>query len=250
MDTSIKLITLNIEGDRHLDRVIPFLQKENAHVVCLQEVLQSNVELLKKELQMFGEYEPTLAYKEPKDFKGLLTLTRMKPTAITKEYYAKAEGDIPVFTGNLEFNLNRLLMTIEIVKDDTPFKIINTHFTWTKDGMPNDTQRRDFGAMTKLLEKHGEFVLCGDFNMPRGLGLWDELAKMYKDNIPSNVITTLDENLHKVKSLRYVVDGMFSSKDYMVSDVNIFDGISDHKAVIGTVKLCHPDEGRDPLTQR
>jgi exonuclease III len=69
MDTSIKLITLNIEGDRHLDRVIPFLQKENAHVVCLQEVLQSNVELLKKELQMFGEYEPTLAYKEPKDFK-------------------------------------------------------------------------------------------------------------------------------------------------------------------------------------
>lgn len=236
MDISIKLITLNIEGDRHLDRVIPFLQKENADVICLQEVLQSNVELLKNELQMFGEYEPTLAYKEPNDYKGVLTLTNVKPEATLKEYYAKALGDIPVFNNDLSFNLNRLLLTFQIIKDTIPFKIINTHFTWTHDGKPNDLQRRDFEAMTNLLKSKEEFVLCGDFNMPRGLGLWDELATMYKDNIPADVISTLDENLHKVKSLRYVVDGMFSTKGYNVSDVRIVNGVSDHKAVVGIIK--------------
>ena len=41
----IKLITLNIEGDKHFNSVLPFLQEQNADVVCLQEVFELDLDL-------------------------------------------------------------------------------------------------------------------------------------------------------------------------------------------------------------
>jgi exonuclease III len=32
----MKLININIEGDKHFDTVIPFLEKEKPDVLCLQ----------------------------------------------------------------------------------------------------------------------------------------------------------------------------------------------------------------------
>ena len=43
MSVSLKLISLNIERSKHLDRVIPFLQKESPDVVCLQELAKKDI---------------------------------------------------------------------------------------------------------------------------------------------------------------------------------------------------------------
>lgn len=37
----LKLITLNIEMDKHYSRFLPFLDSEKADVICLQEVPES-----------------------------------------------------------------------------------------------------------------------------------------------------------------------------------------------------------------
>jgi len=39
----VKLIQLNIEGSRHLARVVPFLENEKPDIVCLQELNEKDV---------------------------------------------------------------------------------------------------------------------------------------------------------------------------------------------------------------
>ncbi len=39
----MKLININIEGDKHFDRVIPFIERELPDVLCLQEVFKGDL---------------------------------------------------------------------------------------------------------------------------------------------------------------------------------------------------------------
>ncbi|MEA2056412.1 MAG: hypothetical protein U9O78_01685, partial [Patescibacteria group bacterium] len=48
----MKLISVNIEGDKHLDKVLPFLKKEQANVICLQEIYEHQQKNFEKELKM------------------------------------------------------------------------------------------------------------------------------------------------------------------------------------------------------
>jgi hypothetical protein len=48
-------------------------------------------------------------------------------------------------------------------------------------------------------------------------------------------MTSLDQNLHRVKGLQYMVDGCFSSGDVNVTSVKLCDGVSDHMAVVAIV---------------
>ncbi len=52
----MKLISLNIELNRHHELVLPFLKSQNADVVCLQELLEEDFEMYKRELGMNGVY--------------------------------------------------------------------------------------------------------------------------------------------------------------------------------------------------
>jgi len=41
----VKLISLNIEGDKHLDdKILPFFDKEKPDVLCLQEVFAKDIQ--------------------------------------------------------------------------------------------------------------------------------------------------------------------------------------------------------------
>ena len=82
-----------------------------------------------------------------------------------------------------------------------------------------------------------ELVLCGDFNIPRRNGAYGKLAARYKDNIPSNVKTTIDYELHRVKSegkpkFEVVVDYLWSTPKYEISGVRIVSGVSDHCGLV------------------
>jgi hypothetical protein len=93
----------------------------------------------------------------------------------------------------------------------------------------------------QILGTMGEFVLGGDFNAPRGGEMFSVLSSAYTDNIPLQYKTSLDLTLHRAARERgpqlgdKMVDGLFSTPAYSVSDVRLVDGVSDHMAVVATI---------------
>lgn len=48
----MKLISLNIEGDKHLDKIIKFLEKEKADVFCFSEIFEEDIKHIKPLVDM------------------------------------------------------------------------------------------------------------------------------------------------------------------------------------------------------
>jgi len=48
----LKLISLNIEKDRHFDLILPFLKKHQPDVILLQEVFSKDIPKIEEALQM------------------------------------------------------------------------------------------------------------------------------------------------------------------------------------------------------
>lgn len=238
----LKLINLNIEGDQHLPQVIEFLKKEKAEVVCLQEVLKDNIPALiartdyqVKFFPMTRVVDPTIWAQSVRGEAGVAILTKLKIIQHGSTYYFGGIGEMPTFNVNDFTNVWRILAWIEIEKDSQKYLIANTHFTWTPEGKSTPKQFQDLENLLKILDNLGEFVLCGDFNAPRGGEIWNELAKRYQDNIPPDIKTTIDPKLHRVGPLQLVVDGLFSTPKYQVENVKVVSGLSDHQAVVGEI---------------
>ncbi len=63
----MKVITLNIELDKHFDKFIPFIKEQNPDVACLQEVFEKDIDYLSHSLNMHHHlFSPAtiLPYKE------------------------------------------------------------------------------------------------------------------------------------------------------------------------------------------
>jgi endonuclease/exonuclease/phosphatase family metal-dependent hydrolase len=101
-------------------------------------------------------------------------------------------------------------------------------------GDVTEKQTQDLKALLAILEKIPEFVLTGDFNAPRGRETGDTIAAKYKDNIPEHYTSSIDP-MHRAGELPYVVDGIFTTPQYLASNVELHLGVSDHKAVTATI---------------
>lgn len=239
----LKLISLNVERDRHLDLVRSFLISEKPDVLCIQEVMESNFEFLKKELNMDGIFKPMTKHLSVSDNvegrSGVAILSKMKISDFEAIYYRGNEGQIKFHDKSTLANLNntvaKVLIVAKIKYGEDCINIGTTHFTWTPDGMADDVQREDLDKLLSLLSKYKDIVFCGDFNAPRGWEIFNKIASIYKDNIPLKYDSSIDPNLHRVKNLRYMVDYLFSTKEYLIKDVELREGVSDHKAVIGYI---------------
>lgn len=238
-----KIVSVNIEGAKHLDRVVPFLERERPDIVCLQEVFEPDVQSFAKLLDMeyafapnvlMGRMEPT---EPPFVPFGIGMLSRFPLENIQRQYYHGEEATAvkTVFNENVEVYTHPLL-SVEGEKEGERYTFATTHFTWTPDGKPNDTQRKHLQALFKILERFDDIVLCGDFNAPRGGEIFGEIAKRYKDNIPPHYQTSIDGKLHRLGPLQRMVDGLFTTPQYEVSNVRLQDGVSDHLAIVGEVR--------------
>ncbi len=167
---------------------------------------------------------------------GIYMLTKYLSTHFSYTYYVGSDDFLPQLD-ELDPNstCNRALLVAELEKEGTQFRIITTHFTWSPHGQSTPLQYTNLGSMLDILKTFDEFVLCGDFNAPRGRDIWSKIITHYKDNIPAHITTTIDPNLHRIKNLEYVVDGIFSTHLYRVTDVTILPGLSDHQAITATV---------------
>jgi len=239
---SIKLISLNIEGNKHLkEKVLPFLKMEDPDVICLQEVFKNNVKSIKKSLKMTGFFVPMglVNYKLSNncsfnDEWGLLVLTKLSIDNSGYKYYCGNSDNLPIFYFGVDPNIvNRAVAWIQVSNQKQSFTIVTTHFVWSFAGSISTEQTQALVRLYDSLSQFHDCVLIGDFNTPRGKEIYSDLSSRYEDNIPSQITTTIDNQYHRSKDhIEFVVDGVFSSSKYKVSQVSIVDGLSDHCAIV------------------
>ncbi len=241
---SIKLVSLNIEGNKHLEeRVLPFLIAEKPEVVTLQEVFLSDVPKIEETLAMNGIFIPMAdvnyenEHLPARGLWGVLHLTSLNVLESSYQYYYGVEEVIPEFFAKQDPNsMNRVLVWQVVEKEGLLYRFATTHFTWSNDGQTIDLQRQTYQSLSQVLDTFPDLVLTGDFNAPRGKEIFTNLATKYTDNIPTGVTTTIDNNLHKAKAnIQFVVDGCFTSKEYQAFGVRVVDGVSDHMAVVAEI---------------
>ncbi len=236
---AIKLVSVNIEMNRHLDSVSSFLEKEKSDIICFQELLEKDVAYFETLLKMPCNFVPIGRIEYPSfepELKGSLfglgLLCRF-PARYKADYYAGSAAELPLCATGYEGN--KLLLQATFSAHGKTFTVGTTHFTWTPDGEASDAQREDLCKLLAILSGFPDIVCCGDFNAPRGGEIWGELAKRYNDNIPAAYRSSLDPVLHRAGHLEHVVDGLFNTPEYRVSGVRLVEGVSDHKAIVGTI---------------
>ncbi len=236
--TSISLVQLNIERDKHFDRIFPFLNKINPEVVCVQELNEQDISLFEKTINAKCFYVPMAYwnYKDPVQVFGLGIFSRLPISSKKVKYYHGSPDNLPTYVNGDQNTLNHVLAYVDVKKNNSVFRIGTTHFTWTPDGKLNDFQYRDFPQFLKVLEEASEIIFTGDFNAPRGGDIFDELARRFTDNVPKKYTTSIDINFHRNPSIKdLMVDGIFSTPGYNVTDVEMVCGLSDHCAIVAKV---------------
>ena len=247
MSASLKLVCLNIEKDRHLDRIIPFLSEQMPDVFCAQEVYESSIPVTRSALagaSCFFTPMTRRGRETPPQVQGIGVFSRLPISTKQALYYKGPADHLPESDqadSSTYNNDNRMIAWCDVEKEGTIFKICTTHFTWSEHGEATDKQLHDMRELLKVLSSLDEFVLCGDFNVPRGGELFGMLAERYTDNVPLHYETSLDLELHRAAKLRRheiaikMIDGIFSTPAYTVSDVEMISGVSDHKALVATI---------------
>lgn len=243
MSVSLKIVSLNIERSKHLDLVIPFLRAERPDAVCLQELFESDISKFSDALGMPCQFAPMSRYirETPPRIMGVGIFSKLSVRERGVEFYGGDPAYIPDLDQEDEKtynNKNFPLVWCDVEKGTALFRVATTHFRWTPYGQVDDGQRRDMKRLLQVLESKEEFVLCGDFNAPRGGEIFGMLAQKYKDNIPAHYTTSIDGTLHRNGPVPFMVDGFFSTPQYRVSDVQLIPGVSDHYAIIAHVSTA------------
>lgn len=235
---ALELLTLNIQNNRHLERVRATLVEHRPDIVCLQEAIESDCASLASSTGYTVTYAVSGYVSDqpgPERNWGVAVLSRVPLLRHVRSYYA----DDPAIRVLREPNDPRgVLLIIELEHLDQPYRIATTHFTWTPDGEINALQKADFPRMKALLARYPDYVLCGDFNAPRGKEMFSRFVNELEltDHLPASVQSTIDPEFHHVKGLTLVVDTVFSTPHYRVTNVRVLEGISDHKGILARVE--------------
>jgi len=241
----MKLISLNIERNLHTETVLSFLKKEKPDVVCLQEILEEEFVFYKNELNLDGIFQAENYVRGPKypallgKKDGVAIFSKNIVDSGTVFYYREEENTLRTFNKHMsdeKDKRNYALVWIS-TKDDSGklYKFITAHLPVTKDGATTPFQLKVLDSFLVQTEKLGDFVLCGDTNAPRGQEAFSRLAEKYKDNIPKEYKTSIDQNLHRDKGIQCMVDVLFTTPSYKASNVKLVDGLSDHMAVVADI---------------
>lgn len=247
-DMSIKLISVNIERSKHLDRVVPFLQKEQPDVLCLQELHERDIPRLASAIGATAIYAPMTRLPGEECPTGVAILTRHPVVSQRVSYYRGGAGQVAEFDDTSPETKyateSAMFVRADVdVSGDASYRIGTTHFTWTPDGRPDARQRADIAALIPIIAEAGELAFAGDFNAPRGGEIFDALASRWRDNIPSHYLWSLDLSLHRIGERMkeeardagyegFMVDGLFTTPSYIASDVTLVSGVSDHRAIV------------------
>ena len=243
----MKLLSINIELNSHYKTVLDLIKREDPDVICFQEVLEEDYVFLKEKIGMQGifrswSYIHTTSHN---DLIGKIQGVAIFAKNITDSgfiFYTGNENNIlksyEEYLSKEEFQDNTAFAwLITEDKKGQKFKIITTHIPVTYKGESTPVQLRHVDNLLKELDRMGEFVICGDTNAPRGKESFSKIAAEYKDNIPKEYKTSIDQNLHRTKGIQFMVDGLFTTPTYKASNVKLVDGVSDHMAIVANIDI-------------
>ena len=250
----MKIVSLNVENGLHIERHMHFLREHEGDVYCFQEMPEPHLVQYQRELKCpFVSFVP-LSIKFVPDVanvpEGLpvqwgIAIISKYELENSKQHHIGAVGDtVPHFDHDIAFELQQgsALQTAELSIDGTRFTVGNVHFPRGGRGQDiMDYQRDSLLQLIAAMQTYEELVMAGDLNSPRRWEIFDTIAEHFTDNIPLSYPTTIDINLHKngakdpVGMSELVIDCLFTTPHYSVSNVVLFNGVSDHFAVTGDI---------------
>ena len=93
---SLRLLTLNIEGDRHLDRIAAVIARHKPDIACLQEVFENDLSSLTAEGRYQAKFAATALVVDPVSGTarkwGVAALTRLPVNTQDVNYYTEMRG--------------------------------------------------------------------------------------------------------------------------------------------------------------
>ncbi len=225
-------LSCNIERNRHLDRLIPFIQQQDPDVLCVQELYEPNQDLFSGLQKWSFSCITYMTVPNGFEYPQALAVFSKMPVLSHKVHML---GD---FTDELEipYEKPRNSHTVNWKVIEINYKTIDVfvlHAPVAAEGdQVTEYQKLYLAKLLRLLSKSKKFVLCGDLNSARGADIWDGITEQYQDNIPSKYQTSIDNDLHYAgyKNLQHVVDCCFSHNT-TVLDAQYHSGLSDHFAL-------------------
>lgn len=229
----LRVVSVNIEGEKHLESVADFLRAEQPDVLCLQEVLETDVPFF---ASIIGEAVLFVPMKQKEgQIEGIAMISRYPMKAREQQYAGVVGGDLPLYDKtsyeSKVLTQRYSLLTAVITTDESEYRICTTHMPVTEGGQVTEYQIAAVNALIKELDSIGEFVLLGDLNAPRGEPSFALFSERYRDNVPEHYDSSLDPVLHRAAPLKKMVDGCFSTDAYTVKQTRFQCGISDHCAL-------------------
>jgi exonuclease III len=235
----MKLIALNIEGNRHYDRVLPFLQKENPDVIALMEVAEYMCDWLQEHGYHTTFTPMTIRTQNSETFTEGILLASKLPHTSKSHYYRRASTELCAFNArDKEHTCSHAVLYAQV----GAYNIATTHFTWNPRGeIADDLQKKEMKLLLDFTTTLPPHVLCGDMNIPRNHNdLYNTLCEYYIDQVPKEYQSSLDRTLHRLGNKpeltklfdSFMVDYVFTQPPYTAHDVRLVFGLSDHAAVV------------------
>lgn len=249
----LTVASINTEHRHGVRRVKAFLRHHQPDVMLLQEVCYSDVFEYARHLglQHTGVAYAPISYirhaAEPHakpDKLGLAILSRV-PLEDIRHCDLLGRTPDPRDTRRIEGNhiqQNMLLATVQDAAGHS-YRIATTHLDVTCHGAVTLRQLLSVTHLLNIAQReasaHGGLLLAGDFNAPRGRQAFNRMTKVFTDNIPPEYDSSLDPVLHTRAGHKpqRMVDGLFTTPEYRVEDVQLHCGVSDHQAI--TAKVFH-----------
>lgn len=249
-----KVISLNLWlGGKLMPKIIEFLNEQDADLLMLQEVYDSNDKnlssqfnsytFLKKSLNYeFGEYSQALIHDVDEGLipNGNAIISKFpiiskKDVFLTKPAQASYK-DIP----ELFPYFPRLLQTATINVDDLELNIFNIHGVWDLDGDRNSQERQNMKEIILNEAKNMKnIILAGDTNAKASNPALLELEPTLKSVFGQTLESTF--NLKRKSNPGYAsaaVDLMFVSPNINVISKEAPDvDISDHLPLVVTLEI-------------
>lgn len=232
----MKLISLNVYRMWFRERSEAFLKGHPADVILLTEIDKQDVAPLAQMLGMHAEF----ALMGKNVHRGCTEETEFGVALLSRELLTNPQIHeyAPVFGPELEEDYHQVrcvLLTAETIVDGKTYRVGVTHGMWTREGSVTPAQTDAFTKLLAALKTYDQIIFGGDFNAPRGMGSYERLSAVYKEAVPASVESTIDPELHRVPTLRLMVDSIFYTPQYTCTDFDLIGGASDHYALVADI---------------
>jgi len=251
------LVTMNMgRGFPGLESSLHFLESRRPDIACLQDVRESHISRIRKLFRGGSHFVGMSRHL----FDGVREQVGIGIWSLEAPFIATAASsyvghvspvlDLDGVTTDEEGNSSprdlacvretesRLVVCVEAVFGGVSYRFSTTHGIWTPAGVPDAHQERGIRKLAHLVQKNGDGVIAGDFNVSRDGSMYRILMESgLVDHVPRNVTNSIDWGTRGKKGPDALVDYVFTlGTSYEVSNVETHFGVSDHAAIIAVVQ--------------